>query len=490
MSLTPKLCLCLTEKKLSLNLKILERYHRYTDLVELRVDLLDREERVHIRQFPGLIDVPSILTVRRQRDGGRFQENESDRLRLIREGIRGQYAYVDLEEDLAFPELDEEVRAAGCRIIRSCHDITELPAGFPEKIRKLKHHPGDLPKAAFNLNSTQDLCRIVEASRNLGNFEKILLGMGPFGFPTRVLTARLGSYLTYSSPPENSAAPGHTDPVTLRNIYKFGKMSVNTRIFGIIGNPVMHTRSPLIHNPGFERAGLDAVYVPFQVDRLADFFRLSEILGIEGVSVTVPHKSDILPHLDHTDRAVRETGACNTAVRKNGKWQGMNTDIRGFLAPLERYFPGDELSRKCCTVVGAGGTSHSIVHALHSKGAELLVLNRTPEKARRLADTYNCSWGSLDDVDKIGKYSDLIVQTTSAGMSPNSDVDPIPDYSFAGSECVFEIVYAPPVTPMLRRAEKAGCQTIQGMEMLLNQAFAQFEIFTGMPFPDPQDLSF
>jgi 3-dehydroquinate dehydratase/shikimate dehydrogenase len=271
----------------------------------------------------------------------------------------------------------------------------------------------------------------------------------------------------------------------MSDTYRFHEISSKASIFGVIGNPVMHSASPAIHNYGFDQLQLDAIYVPFQVDDLAAFFTLADLLNIRGISVTVPHKESILPFLSEYDENVQITGACNTAIRNDHGWQGFNTDILGFRRPLEKRI---QASRLKATVIGAGGAARTVVHALKKMGIGVLILNRTVAKAKKLAETFDCSWGGLDQVDKMEGYNDLIVQTTSAGMKPDENVDPLPSYPFRGSEIVYEIVYAPTRTVFRSRAEKAGCVTIGGYEMLLTQAFEQFNLFTGKELPNTEVL--
>jgi 3-dehydroquinate dehydratase/shikimate dehydrogenase len=243
-------------------------------------------------------------------------------------------------------------------------------------------------------------------------------------------------------------------------------------VYGVIGNPVAHSRSPHIHNAGLAALGLDAVYLPFLVDDVREFLRVADLLGVSGVSVTVPHKLAVIPHLARQDPSVARIGACNTLVRAEGGWHGTNTDWPGFLAPLDRRFGSGGGSRIRATVIGAGGTSRAVVYGLRETGAEVLILNRTLAGASGIAQEFGCRAGG-----------DLVVQTTSCGMEPAVDCDPLPEYRFRGTELVYELVYRPAVTPFLGRAMAAGCRWIGGMEMLLEQAYEQFRLFTGSPYP-------
>jgi 3-dehydroquinate dehydratase/shikimate dehydrogenase len=180
------------------------------------------------------------------------------------------------------------------------------------------------------------------------------------------------------------------------------------------------------------------------------------------------------------DKNVKRIQACNTVIRKENGYYGENTDVYGFLKPLKNYF-GDPLKQKIkVTVIGAGGAAQACVYGLKEHKANILILNRTPAKAMKLAKRFACQWASLDQagIKKIAEYSDLIVQTTSVGMEPNLDDDPIASYRFRGYEVVYDLIYNPPLSRLLERALEAGCKVINGEEMLLAQAQAQFQLFT------------
>jgi 3-dehydroquinate dehydratase/shikimate dehydrogenase len=309
--------------------------------------------------------------------------------------------------------------------------------------------------------------------------------MGAIGFPTRVLAPILGSYLSYCSPAGKLAAPGQIDPETIDNLYGFRSMSDSTAIYGIIGSPLAHSRSPLIHNKGFRALGLDAVYLPFPTDSLDDFFMFADLLGIRGLSVTIPFKEKVMRFAHALDVAVQEAGACNTLVKDDEGFFGYNTDIDGFLAPLRSRFSGMIPRGLRATVVGAGGAARACVYALVREGVKVLIVNRTADRARELAERFGCQWSGLTNgcAGRISECGDLIVQTTSAGMEPNIEEDPVVCYDFKGTEVAYDIVYKPPVTAFLERAGKAGCRLIYGKEMLREQAYVQFRLFTGKDYP-------
>ena len=298
--------------------------------------------------------------------------------------------------------------------------------------------------------------------------------MGDHGFATRILTARIGSYLTFTSASAAAdAAPGHINPEQLRSLYRYDKLTDNTAVFGVIGNPVMHSFSPFIHNRGFSMLDIDGVYLPFLVDQVADFMKLAELLEIQGVSVTIPHKKAVIKHTESRDPSVEAVGACNTLVKRPGGWYGTNTDVPGFLQPLHET-EIDEGARRAA-VIGAGGAARAMVYGLKEDGWDVLVLNRTASRAEALADAFDCDWAPLNNegLSRLANHSDLIAQTTSAGMKPWEELDPLEGYTFRGTEIVYDTIFNPPETRLLRRAREAGCTVIRGGRMLLAQAVHQ-----------------
>jgi 3-dehydroquinate dehydratase/shikimate dehydrogenase len=491
-----RICLCLTGLTLEDDLRLLESGRGFADLAELRADFLDPAELPHLASFPKRAGLPVILAIRRRRDGGLWNGQEVERRGLFSRALSGGYAYVDLEEDLEDPSLAEAVKRAGTRVIRSGRDIAGVPERLAERVRSLARKPGEIPKLAVMPASTRELPALVDAYQQLGGEEKILIGTGEFGLFSRILATKLRSFLTYCFVAGGKqAAPGQLDPRLLVELYRFRKQDRETFVCGVIGNPIAHSRSPELHNRGYEALGLNGVYIPFLVDDVPAFFELAEMLDLRGFSVTMPHKRAVMNHLDERDNSLERIGACNTVVRRrHGGWYGTNTDAEGFLTPLEAQAPGLVRPETRATVIGAGGGARSVVYALCSRGIRPLILNRTPDKARALAEAFSCESGGLDDegISRMRKNADLIVQATGAGMEPDPEADPLPGYRFSGSEVVYDLVYQPLMTVFLQRAKQAGCRIVSGLAMLFSQGAAQFKHFTGLEFPrealDPQNL--
>jgi len=481
------LCLCLTEDTVEKDLSILEKYGAFADALELRVDCLAPAERGQAGALLRHTHLPVILAVRRTKDGGRFEGGEPERTALLDRLCAERFSFVDLEEDLAAPDLERAAQSKGCRIIRSLYDASGVPQDLAARLRRLARNPRELPKAAVYVAGTAELLSLLEVFSRTRGMEKILLGTGETGICTRILAYPLGSSLCYSTMTKSPDLPGHEDPRTLVELYRFRAIGENTAVFGVTGNPVSHSLSPLIHNRGFAALGIDGVYLPFPADDIGRMLQAARVLGVRGLSVTVPHKEAVLAFLSKTDALVKAVGACNTVLWDSclEAWKGTNTDVEGFLAPLRGLYGGGILKGLRATVVGSGGAAKAVVYALAGQGADILVLGRTPDRARALAQTAKGRWAILDDsaFSLMESYSDLIVQTTPIGMDPHPEMDPIPGYRFRGREIVYDLVYTTSMTRMLSRAREAGCRIIEGKQMLLAQAYPQFELFCGRTYP-------
>lgn len=475
------ICLVLTAPTLEENIDILKKNRTNIDMVELRTDLLDSSQYDLVAEFPSRAGVPVILTCRKDIDGGKWTGSESDRRELLKTWLKGDFSHIDLEMDLEDDDLVEKALKSGTEIIRSFHDFKGVPKDLYETMSRWD---GVIAKGAVYPQSSEELFELLETAYRLkksGKSSFILLGMGDFGFPTRILAEKLGSYLTFcSDSAAPSGAPGHCSASDLNDIYRFRKISEKTVINGIIGNPVKQTKSPHLHNGWYEEKGMDAVYVPFLTDSLPWFMKIANLIGLNGCSVTVPFKSDIIPLIQKPDEAVNSIGSSNTIYRRDRQWLATNTDAFGLVKPLLDLLETETLKGKKVAVIGAGGTARAAVFALMDKGADVAVFNRTFEKAVLLAGDLGCKAYPLgkDALSALKEYSSVIVQTTSAGMSPQEDLNPLEFYDFDGSEIVYDIIYKPAVTKLMAAAEEAGCQTLGGFRMLEEQAVLQFELFS------------
>jgi 3-dehydroquinate dehydratase/shikimate dehydrogenase len=500
-----KICLCLTAKTLKRDLELIDKYRKYADMAELRVDCLDPDERFLIRRFPEQAGIPVILTIRRDVDGGWFDSGEGARVSLMARGLayaeadrRRNFAYLDIEEDLNVPSLEEAARTFGTRIIRSYHNVNGSEPDLSAKIHSMHRSGDEIVKVAIKVNSARDVLELLRAAKERAKQEKILIAMGHYGVYSRILAEQFGSYLSYatalSEPDVPSGASGQIDVKELAELYRFRKITSRTKVFGVTGFPLKATSSPPFFNTIFAEEDIDAVYVPFPADIITDFMEIAKELKVEGLSVTVPYKEKVIPFLSSQAPEVQYIGACNTlSLCPQGGWLGTNTDAWGFSDSLLAFLNRQNLKRQRVTVIGAGGVARAVISELYRLSAKVLILNRTIHRARHLAMPYKYKWGGLDErgIAMMDKYRDIIIQTTSAGMEGNDsnglsgqDVrDPVAMYNFNGHEEVMDLVYKPEMTPFLKRAADAGCRVQNGYDMLIRQARYQYAQFTGKEFP-------
>ena len=497
-----QVCLCLTGKTIKEDLELLDKYRNYIDIAELRVDQLSNDERLFVRKFPELAGIPCILTIRRTIDGGAYFEGEATRTTLFAralafadQDVRKNFAYIDLETDFQVPSLQEAAFAFGTRIIRSYHNMTDMETNIAEKIQKMRTTGHEIPKIACMPHSLSDVTKFFKEASQIKNSEHILCLMGSYGLPSRILSNRLNSFLTYTSPVEKIELMkeiGHIDPITLNDVYNFKTIDENTKIYGITGYPLSITDSPKLHNKGYREHGMNAVYVPFKAKKIEEALEFAEEMDIKGFSVTIPHKESILPDLQQVSANVGEIGACNTVVKRDDVWIGYNTDVIGLQQALCEFLGVKNLARKRVSIIGAGGAAKAAAYVVKQLRGKACIFNRTVSKAKALAENFGFKYASLDieNKDLIERYSDVIIQTTSIGMGvapgtifdEENQVDPIPFYTFHGHETVYDIIYKPEETPIMLRAKAAGCKVENGYSMLKYQGYKQFSLFTGVEY--------
>ncbi|WP_337176379.1 shikimate dehydrogenase [Paludisphaera sp.] len=455
------------------------------DMVELRVDCLRREpdlKRLLDQRF-----TPLVFTIRRAVDGGMWRGDEEKRRAILREAIALGVDYVDLEDDVA-----GEIRRFGkTKRIVSHHDMKKTPADLDEVANRCGEKDPDVVKIAAMAGSMADASRILGIGRG-ARFPTIAIAMGEVGRFTRVLNAKFGapfSYVGYN--PERVFAPGMFYLNELRKDYLYHQIDAETEVFGVIGDPIGHSLSPAVHNAAFRALGLNKVLVPFLVPKggLEAFFRDVAWMGVKGCSVTIPHKEDLIPLLQHKENSVDRVGSCNTvAIDAEGVRTGYNTDYRAAMDSLEAAMGGGEageaspLVDKQVLILGAGGVARSIAFGLVRRGAAVTIVNRHEERATRLAEEVGCrsaNWGARATI-----IADVIINCTPVGMHPNVDDTPLPPGAFHRSGIVvFDTIYHPENTMMLKLARERGCSTLTGVDMFLRQAALQFKIYTGQDAP-------
>ena len=487
--MAPKICLVLTEDTIDKNIQLIERYRSWIDIVELRADFLDPQELLHIRRFPKLVHIPAILTIRRFLDGGTFKGGEGSRITLFARGLAfadtdplNNFAYLDLESDVQAPSLEEAAQAFNIGIIRSLHSMKAPISDITAKIREIRRTDEEIVKIAYKADNLANVTALFNQAPQF-NGQNILIAMGKYGIPSRILAAKLGSPLMYTMPREyiiqHHLEQETIDPIMLTTLYRFRTMNDQTNIYGVAGADTTKSLSPAIHNKGFEQKGINAVYIPISGTNIQEVIEFAECSGIAGLSITHPFKFDVIPFLDSIGHASTACGAVNTVLFDGDKRRGFNTDIDGFSRALQEFLNVRSLRFKHIAIIGTGGAAHAIANAVHLLHGKACVFGRSAEKAKQLAERYNFRWAVLDlaSVRILKKYSDIIIQATSVGMHEGED--PLEFYSFSGAEKVFDVIYTPEKTALLKRAEAAGCDICNGYDMLRYQAYKQFELFTG-----------
>jgi 3-dehydroquinate dehydratase/shikimate dehydrogenase len=368
------------------------------------------------------------------------------------------------------------------RIILSWHCFVGTPneSTLKRALRKLeiarKIAGFDAIKIATQCDSLAESVRILDLARGKRNV--IAVPMGVAATPARILALREGSALTYA-PVETATAPGQVSLEEMKNLYRADKLDRRTRVYGLIGDPIGHSLSPRLHNAGFQARRVNAVYLSFQVKDLRDFLGAIERLGVRGFSVTLPHKERMLRHVDECDPLAAAIGAVNTVVvRGAGKLYGYNTDYVGVLRALERRIP---IAGSRVLIFGAGGAARAVAFALESGGAAVAVCARRPEQARRLARAVHGE--AIPRARLRREFFDAIVNATPVGMHPNEGRSPL-DARELNCRLVFDLIYRPRETKLLKLAARRGIETVSGVEMFLAQGIAQWEIWMGERAPE------
>ena len=354
----------------------------------------------------------------------------------------------------------------------------------------------DVAKIACLARDIRDNLRIFDLLRNTKH-PTIALCMGELGLISRVLGRKFGGLLTYASlRTGRESAPGQLSAADLAGLYRYKKIRSSTAVYGVIANPVAHSMSPAIHNAAFEELGLDAVYVPFKVEGdPAEFVKAFRRLEVQGYSVTLPHKEAILPAMDEVDDLVRKIGALNTVANRGGRLFGTNTDVKAATDALETALNeisggdstreksggGSKLGGKRVLLLGAGGAARAVAFGLTKCGARVVIANRTHERAVRLAQEVGCECCPMSDIASC--KAEVLINTTSVGMRPKVDETPAPRSALRRDMVVFDAVYNPPETRLIREAREAGCRTVTGIAWFVHQAAAQFELWTGRSAP-------
>lgn len=455
------------------------------DLVELRADCLRREP--DLKRLLAQRHTPIVFTLRRGADGGLWRGDETKRQQFLREAIALGVDYVDLEVDIA-----SQIRRYGkTKRIISYHNLKTTPKDIETIAKQCRDQDADIVKVATNAPSLGESLRVLELGTKTG-VPTITIAMGAVGVFTRVLNAKYGSPFTFAGfNPERTFAPGMLKYLELKRDYFYDQINSDTEVFAVIGDPIEQSLSPAIHNAAFRHLGMNKVLVPLLIPagRLEPSFKELQWLGINGFSVTIPHKQDIIKILDKKDGGVERTGACNTVVIRDGKRVGYNTDYRAAMESLEEALGGpaedkstSPLMDRMVLILGAGGVARSIAFGLVRRGANVIITNRHDERATSLAEEVGCR--TISWAQRASTLAEILVNCTPVGMHPHVDDTPVPPAAFnKPGMTAFDTIYHPENTMFLKLARERECKAVTGVDMFVNQAAEQFKMYTGHEAP-------
>ena len=449
------------------------------DFLELRLDLMKDYDLGALLQAA---TKPCIVTNRTKREGGQFAGTEEERVNILKKAMDAGAEYVDIEtstpKELLKPFLESDHKS---KIILSYHNFTDTPEELEHLYKIMCEMPADVIKiVTYARDITNNLAVFKLIYRAKKDDKKIIaLCMGERGEISRILSPLLGGFLTFGSlETGKESAPGQITAVKLRDIYRVGDKRDLFKIYGVIGNPISKSMGYLIHNRAFKETGSSDIYVPFLVDNVEKFFKGFSPY-FEGLSVTMPFKEDIMAVIDEVDETARKIGAVNTVVRDGEGWKGYNTDCTGAVKALEEHI---DLNGKKVLIIGAGGTAKAIGHGVREKGAKITVTyNKNKERGTQLAKELGAEVVNVQDAGE--EEVDVLINCSPVGMNPDVEATPISSRHLRKGMIVFDSVYNPPETRLIRDAKAVGCIAISGIELFINQAVGQFELWTGQKAP-------
>lgn len=470
------------------------------DLVEVRLDYLAsfdplNDVTVLIKRCP----LPTLFTYRPKWEGGQYEGDENKRLDVLRLAMEQGADYVDIELQCAeaFNRSIIRKKPENFKVIVSNHNYHYTPdiEDLGNLVVKIQSTGADIVKIATTATDITDVARMFEITAN-SQVPVIGLVMGEKGLISRILCPKFGGYLTFGVMEKGKiSAPGQPTIEDLLDLYNFRQIGPDTKVFGIIGKPVGHSKSPILYNTAFKSVAFNGVYVPFLVDNVRNFLSTYSSADFAGFSCTIPHKQAALECCDEVDPVAKSIGAVNCIVKRagDGKLLGYNTDYTGAITAIENGLrgakiydsaTGSPLAGKLFVVIGAGGAGKSLAYGAKEKGARVVIANRTYERARELANIVGGVAVLLAELESFHPEDGMILaNTTSIGMQPNVDETPVPQHALKHYSLVFDAVYTPKITRLLREAELSGATIVTGVEMFIGQAYEQYERFTGLPAP-------
>ncbi len=480
----PRTCVAVWATNPADLLEKVEQTARENPFIEIRLDYLPKPALAlpKLKQFfSARREVTAIATCRRAANGGKFRGSRDSQLEILLKAAQSGFRLVDVEietiSQLKPGEIERLRSLAG--VILSFHDFKGTRK-LEETWQAMRQYPADFFKiisTAKKLSDNLAMLRLLQAHGD--RYSIVGFCMGEQGIMSRILCMRAGGAFTFGSAMEGEeTAPGQVTSRMLREVYRIDRIDVATKVYGVAGDPISHSLSPVMLNAAFRRENLNAVYLGLQVKELKDLMNCVREVPIHGLSITMPYKQAIIEHLDGSDALTEKIGACNTVIRSaEGKLYGFNTDVAGIIRPLEERML---LRGARVLVVGAGGAARAAVFGLMERGSDVYIVNRTPQHGQKLAREAKAKYVPWQQLPKLD--FDVIVQATPVGMKSSKPEAPLEEKELR-AKYLFEMIYSPLETRLVKMARARGMHIITGIEMFVHQGARQFEIWTGKPAP-------
>jgi 3-dehydroquinate dehydratase/shikimate dehydrogenase len=477
----PRLCIALGGPDAGEMVRKAEALGRDNPFLEFRLDHL-RQPALGIARITRFLatrqDILAIATCRRASNGGKFRGSAQAQVEVLTKAAKAGFQLIDLDFQTAEnmkPVAYDKLRSRAS-ILLSYHDF-KATKKLDELFARMRKFPAEIYKivtTAVHLGDNVSMLKFLE--READRQPVVGLCMGEQGFISRVLALKAGAAFTFASAGEgDETAPGQVSLRELRDVYRIEYVDRATRVYGVAGEPIEHSLSPLMMNAAFRRENINAVYLPLQARSLMDLLTCLREIPVQGASITMPFKQAIVEQLDNTDPLTAKVGACNTVVRgQDGRLYGFNTDIAGVIRPLETRL---HIQGAKVLVIGAGGAARAAVFGLKDREADVYILNRTAERGQKLARQAHAKSIKRADLKKL--QFDVIINATPVGMT-NSHSPLAPNE--LNAKIVFDMVYQRE-TRLVKLAREKGLPVITGEEMFVHQGARQFEIWTGKPAP-------
>lgn len=451
-------------------------------LVEMRLDYIGRAVNLGrlLNDRPG----PVVITARRREDGGRWMRSEQERLTVLRSAIAAGVEYVDIEADIAA----QIPRYGNTKRIISYHDFSGTPDDLGELHAAMAEEDADIVKIASMANNFDDNIRMLKMVSN-AKVPTIGICMGEMGLITRILANRVGSPFTFATfSQDKKMAPGQLNWKDMMEMFNYEEINDETELFGVIGDPVSSSYSPLVHNRAFREGNINAVYLPLRIptDDLPSFMKNCQEIGVRGVSITGPHKDRSIDYCTQAESSATGISAINTMVFHDEDRLGYNTDYRAAMDCIEQtYDLRKDIDRPMAginaLVLGAGGIARAVAWGLRQRHSEVTLTSRNAEQARLLAAEVGCRTVPWDE--RYTNKPKLLVNCTPVGMHPDMDSSPFDAGRLNEYMVVFDTVFNPENTLLIKDAKKAGCRIITGVDMYVRQNAYQYKLFTGKDAP-------